>query len=188
MPDYFNTLDVPQTVDTRELLAVGEESVNRTAIGAATLGPASQQLRLVYVVARKTEIKTKVRTTTIGAAGATPSLVRFGVWSINAAGDGTLIASTANDTALFAGAGTAYEKTFSAPYTTQAGLTYAWGWLIVSAAAMPTFPGVNPTPAPELLIAPRLTGLIAGQADLPASFANASVTASSHRTYIAVLP
>ena len=120
------------------------------------------------------------------AAGATPTLIRVGLYEIAADGDGTLVAATANDTSLLAVANTAYEKALSAPYTLRRGQRYAAGLLVVTGATAPTIAGgASFSVATEGAEEPRMNGSIGSQTDLPASFAGGDVGVSGARHYIA---
>jgi hypothetical protein len=177
------------TTDTNALTA-GQETFSRLLINNVAGGGVSGVLRLTYFTARKTETITQVRVVSGStAAGATPTVVRFGLYSVAANGDIALIASTANDTALLATINTAYTKALSASVDLVAGTRYAFGILVVSAATMPTFLCLATTiGGSELNVAPRISALIAGQADLPASVANASLSAAALAFYAVVLP
>lgn len=182
-------LAVVQDVMLADQLASGESTMPRVVAGVTTIAHASQSLRLAYFTASKTETANSVRVLTGStAAGATPSLVRIGLYTIAANGDGTLVASTPNDTTLLAVVTTAYTKAFSAGYAKTAGERLAIGVLVVTAAAAPTLVGASSVIASESAMAPRLSGLIAAQANLPASFLAASVTDSAFRDYAALLP
>jgi hypothetical protein len=113
----------------------------RTGVGdvaAATSG----QLVLTYFTAKKTETILSATTWTGGtAAAATPTVNRYGVYSIAADGAGTLINQCAHDAALFATANTAYNKAFTAAFAKVEGQRYAFGVIVVTAGAMPTFFG-----------------------------------------------
>lgn len=197
MPDYFNTLDAPANVDARNLLTVGEENIPRE-LSSSTTGPSptSGQLRLSFWTARKTETITQGRMYTGGtAAGATPTLCRFGVYRVDADGSVVLVAACANDTALFAGATTGYTRTFTTfasgetSWVKRAGQRYGAACLVVSGAAMPNFAGVFQVgSAPENILSVPITGLLAGQTDLPTSTTLAALSASSSRFYMAVAP
>ena len=70
------------------------------------------------------------------------------------------------------------------------GQRYAVGLLVVTGATAPTVVSVN-TPAAasaELGIAPRLTGVVTGQTDVPASIAAASVADALGPFYAALTP
>ena len=167
--------------DTTNLLTVGEETFTRDFATTST-GMTSQALRLTYFTARKTETTTQVRVLT------TPTLCRVGLYSIASNGDGTLVASTANDTTLFAAASTAYTKSWSVAYAKVSGQRYAIGVLVVSSVTVPTIIAALLNTATEPAIDPRLSGSLGAQSDLPSSFTSASVAAASSRPYAAVLP
>lgn len=176
----------------QNLLTTGEETLSRemadsTAVSSSTSG----SLRLTYFTARKSETITQVRLYSGGtAAGATPTLCRIGLYTVAANGSLTaLVASTTNDTALFAAANTAYTKSWSSSYAKVAGQRYALGVLVVSGAAMPTFLGrVLGSAAEASTIAPILSASVSGQSDLPASVALGSLGTSGNRIYAALLP
>lgn len=170
-------------------LATGEESVSRELAMTAAAGGTSGQLRLAYFTARKSETSTQVRVYTGGTqAAATPSLCKIGIYSIAANGDGTLVASTANDTTLFANTSTAYTRSWSASFAKVAGQRYAIAPLVVSATTMPTFLGSIISSGTEAFVAPAVAGVISSLSDLPASFVAASVSTSGQRIYAAILP
>jgi len=176
---------------TANLVTTGEETFPRDLLSSSSaVAPISQSLRLTYFTARKTESTTQVRMYSGGtAAAATPSLCRIGLWSVAANGDLTLVASTANDTTLFAGTVTAYTRSWSAPYAKVAGQRYAIGALVVSATTMPTFGGSQVTYSAEGgSVAPVMGAVINSQADLPSSVAVGSLAASGQRLYAVILP
>ena len=170
-------------------LTVGEETIDRDNVTNVGLAISSQGLRLTYFTARASRSSTGVRAINNGAAGATPSLVRFGLYSIAADGAGTLRASTVNDTAVFATGNTPYTKNWSVAYDLVAGQRYAYGLLVVTAAATPTFHGCVALSGygAESGVAPRICGHLTGQADLPNSFADASLANSGQRFYAVIL-
>lgn len=154
---------------------------------SATLG-ASGAMRLSYLTAVETRsVSTAVTATGSTAAGATPTLVRFGLYSVDvASGDITLVASTANDTSLLAATTTEYAKALSSSYTVVAGQRYAAAILVVSGATIPTIAGNAPQAGSSTLLrTPRMSGLVSGQADLPATVASGSIAASGVRHWIA---
>lgn len=175
------------------LLTTGEETISRE-IAQGTLVPTSNQvLRLTYFRARKSETSTQVRLICGGtAAAATPTLIRIGVFSIDSSGNGTLIASTVSDTALFAAANTAYTKSWASSFSKVAGQIYALGVIVVTGVASPTLVGSAGSNglAVEWGLDPRLTGSISGVSDLPASFTAGTVATltTTQRIYAAILP
>lgn len=190
MADQFNILDQSLAYLQTQALTTGEETVPRHLVGSSTSSLSTQSLRLAFFTARKSETITQVRAVVSGtAAGATPSLVRFGLWIVDSSGNGTLVASTANDTSLFASTNTAYTKALSSSYTKVAGQRYAAGWLCVTATTAPQIFGASPTLGTETAVAPRTSGTWGGQSDLPASFTDANLgTASAQTPYTVLLP
>jgi hypothetical protein len=177
--------------DTRNLLTSGEETLARDQASSTTLAITSGDLRLTYFTARKSETTTQTRVISGGTpAGATPTLCRVGLYSIASNGDGTLVASVANDTALFAGASTVYTKSWSSSYAKVAGQRYAYGVIVVTGAATPTFVGVNSVGSitSEATLAPKLAATLASQTDLPGSFTDASLSTGARRFYAAIIP
>lgn len=171
--------------------AEGEEVLHRTFVtNNAASNPTSGQMRFTFFTARKSEAITKIRVYSGGtAAAATPTLARVGIYSVDSAGAGTLVASNANDTSLFAATSTAYTITLSATFNKIAGQRYAWAPLVVSGTTMPTFPGVSIATSLEASgRAPVMAGALSSQADLPLSFTAVSLTQSGHRIYAVLVP
>ena len=173
-------------------LTTGEEAFLRSLGNSNVLTLASQQLRLTYFTARKTETIASVRFALGGtAAGATPTLSRIGIWTADGAGALVAqIAATTNDTALFMGTiNTQVTKALTAPFVKQAGQRYAVGLVNVTAAANPTVCGNLATGLNvEVGLAPRLSGVVAAQADLPATLASGSIANDNARPYVALVP
>lgn len=170
-------------------LDVGEAVYQRVDITSSAATLASGSLRLSYFTAKVQEMISQVRfysgTT---AAGATPTLVRVGIYQVDeSTGDLTLVGSTPNDTTLLAATQTQYVKALSAPFLKERGRRYAVGILVVTAAAMPTLAGQTTTPASECAISPRTVAYTA-QTDLPASISAGSLTNGSSRIYFVLLP
>lgn len=174
---------------TSNLLTTGEATINRDLVGSAR-SLATQALHIVYFTARKTELVSQIRIASVGAAGATPSLVRIGWWTANAAG--ALLASvatTVSDTALLAGATTMYTKAFSASAMKIAGQRYAVGVLVVTATTAPTIAaGTWSSNVSEFGQSPRRAGFVAAQADLPATVASGSISDAANPLYAVLLP
>lgn len=171
------------------LVTSGEATLPRNiSIGNVTM--TSGFLRLAYFTARKSETINNVRIGTTGtAAGATPTLVRVGLYTVDGSGNLTLVASTANDTTLLAATNTAYTKALSAGYAKVAGVRYAVGVLVVTAAAAPTIMGLASSGATsEFGLTPRVTGSVSGQTDLPSSVAVGSIADTTNFPYIVVTP
>lgn len=193
-----NTSDVNKPVSTAQAAALGgmlsvvdngQETIPRMfAVNNITQN--SQTFRLTYFTARKSEAAANVVVTTTGTpAGATPTLIRFGLYSVAGNGDLTLVASTPNDTTLLAVANTEYSKALSAPFALTAGNRYAFGALVVTAATAPTVAGFAQAGSAAMTArAPRMGGFMAAQTDLPASVASGSVSSATGMTLALFTP
>jgi hypothetical protein len=162
----------------------GQETIRRTEATAATLTMSTGTLRLAYFVARRTATVTGIRVSSgTTAAGATPTLARFGLYAVDASGNLTLLSAITSDTAVFAGVSTSYTRTLAAAQTVQAGQQYAIGVLVVTAAAAPTVTGVNVAPGSEPQQAPVLANNLSAQSDLPSSITVGSLSATASVMY-----
>jgi hypothetical protein len=165
---------------------VGAVSMNRELATVGTTVMTSQLLRLTYFTAPRSFTCTRIQLLTGGtAAGATPTLVRAGIYEVNpTTGNLTLVASIPNDTTIFAAANAEYTRNLSVPYSVLAGKRLALGMLVVTAAAAPSITG---SPAPAAGIAnvlgwknpPAIAAQLAAQADLPAAPTHASLSATN---------
>lgn len=136
----------------------------------------SGRLYLSYATAYQTRTLTTGRVMTGNtAAAATPTLVRFALYTVASNGDLTLVASTVNDTALLSVTFTMYGKAYSTPYITIPGQRYAFGVLVVSGATMPTLMGPGTIDSSITAAAPRLSAHVPSLSDLPASVAVGSL-------------
>lgn len=150
-----------------------EEAFPRFLIREA-IGMASGTLNFSVFEARKSETINTLTAACTTAATATPTLARIGVWEWDDSLDqGTLIASTPNDTTFFSVANAVDSINLSAPWGKIGGRRYAIGVLIVSAAAMPTVVGYGRPFSSGLGVLlneiKRTCGVKAGLADLPAT-------------------
>lgn len=158
-----------------------------TVVG--TVGLVSGRVQWSYFTASKTATVSNARTftTSAGAAGATPTLCRVGLYAVNASTtDLTLVASTTNDTAMWAANGSTYSKTLSASVTLTAGVRYAVGVLVVTAATAPSLWGsssLNTAPN-QHAVAPRRQAQLSSQTDLPSSATEAGMANGSGRPYV----
>ena len=117
------------------------------------------------------------------AAAATPTLVRMGLYEVSAAGNMTLVASTANDTTLMASTNAFSTKALSASYALKKGQRYAAAVLVVSAAAVPTLVSQNVSNVVALINSlPQLLGSYSGQTDLPSTVTQANVNGAGSAT------
>lgn len=165
---------------------VGESVYDRLEIAPNAGVASSTTLQLSGFTALVSQNITQVRVVTgTTAAAATPTICRLGVYQRDQSTNlHTLVASTVNDTTLFAAASTTYTRPFSAAFNKVAGVDYLVGLLIVTGVALPTFVGPNASGNSAFgtdvqLAFPCVAGRVTGQADLPASFAGASITTGS---------
>lgn len=135
-----------------------------------SVGFSSGQLRFTHFTAQKSGTVNSLRVYTGStAAAATPTLCRLGLYAYDdASATYTFLGATANDTTLFAAAGTQYTKALTASVNKVAGQRYALGLLVVSATTMPNLLGI-PTGGSQDSTdgVPRLSANWAGQTDLP---------------------
>lgn len=185
------TNDVPvSTLDTRYAVIGGADSLTSSVVtlprwaAGSSLGVLKSNLVLTYFTCDKNvTVSNLTMVTGVVAAAATPTLVRFGLYSIDGSGNLTLIGSTPNDTTLFAAVTTAYTKAMSASVSLTQGTRYASGFVIVSAVAAPQLQGMSWSSSTELAIAPRLTG-VSAQTDLPATLTAGSVSINNGVYYM----
>lgn len=173
-------------------LTSGTTTIPRHLAGSNTaisLG-ASGTLRLVYFQAPRTETITQLAVVTgTTGAGATPTLVRWCVLFVAANGDLTLAGAIANDITALAAPSTRYLRSLTSSYGSVAGNWYAFGIMVVTGAALPTLAGISLNAATaQATAAPRISGQLAGQTDLPASILAGSVAASNALILGEVLP
>jgi hypothetical protein len=171
--------------------ASGEATFDRRFAAAGSAAYTSGTLFLSYFVAEKYEDITTLTLYTAGTAAATTTLIRYGVYSVASNGNITLVASTVNDTALLAATNTAYPKALSATWTKTPGTRYAVGMLFVGTTA-PTMVQLgtqSSTPIVNLYDTDYpISGAVAGQTDLPASVASASVTGTARVPFVLMTP
>lgn len=170
--------------DQSQLLATGEEAFDRRMGTGSGIGMTSGTFRLTYFTCRRAQTSTQVRTVSGStAAAATPSLCRVGLYTIDAAGAGTLVASTANTTSLWAATSTVYTTSWSVSYALTPGVRYAFGFLCVSSSTVPTLAGLGMSLGSEPNLAPRLSAALTSQSDLPGSFTDASLGTTGSTVY-----
>lgn len=176
-----------------DLLAVGQEVFSRSLATTNNQPLVNQKVQFTCFTARKSETVGQIRTLT-GSTGAaaTPTLCRLGLYTVDAtSGDMTLVASTPNDTSLWAASGQAYTKSFSSPYAVSRGARYAVAFLCTTGVAAPNLLLRTPlqtASSAEAALLPRLCGALTGQTDLPSSATQAGLAVSTLIPYAALLP
>lgn len=174
-----------------ELLADGSEGVFHRLLATSTAAGASNgNFRGPYFTCRKSQTITKIRTVVGSTNQIGATLCRIGLFTADASDNLTLVASTANDTSLWATANTVYDKALSSPtsYTVVRGQRYAIGMLVVGASQAPGLVGFTLGNSAIGNTAPRTGFLIGSQTDLPSSIATGSMTGSNVMTYAALVP
>ncbi len=167
-------------------LAVGEELLPRLSVNGAQTLNASGSLHLTYFTARKTETITTVQMVSDSTAATGTTLARMGIYSVNPnTGNLSLVAATTSDTALFNGAYTAFPKALAAPFNKTKGTRYAFAVLVVG-SGMPNISALVTPAGIDASAAPRLNGLVTGQADLPATI-NAGAVNGDYRIFQATM-
>ncbi|GAA4824362.1 right-handed parallel beta-helix repeat-containing protein [Streptomyces ziwulingensis] len=163
----------------------GQETIPRWAANnSASIAMSSGTLRLGYFTARRTATVTALRINSGStAAGATPTLVRAGLYSVDSAGALTLMSAITSDTTLLAAALTTYSRTLAAPQQVVAGQRYAIGVMVVTGATAPTLTGCLAATAGENSISPQLCSVITGQSDLPSSLAAGALSTTQSLIY-----
>lgn len=156
------------------LLTVGEEALPARLINSGALTSNNGIMRVTCFEARKGEQISQVRVISGSVAAVTPTLLRIGIYLIegeDSSYTGRLVASTANDTALFGAINTVYTKALTAPFWKTEGLRYGVGVLCVGAATAPNLTGlIAATPGASALAFDPPDGFtLSGQTDLPAS-------------------
>jgi hypothetical protein len=170
------------------LLATGEETMSRMlaqSVVIANIG-ASGDVVLTYFYGRKTEQVTQIAIPTGNqAAGATPTLCKMGLYTVDASGNLTLVGATANDTSLWSVTFAGNVRTMLAPVNKVQGQRYAMAAIVVSGAALPRFAGADTPSATRL---PIYAAKFSGQSDLPSNITNAQAIANSRTFYGELLP
>lgn len=171
--------------------ASGDETMPRYGVNNANITLTSGRLALTYFTATRSESVSQVRTAVNNVAAAGLTLARFGLYAIDGAGNGTLVAATANDTALWGAAFTVHTRALSTPVSKTAGGRYALGLLAVG-TTMPFLFGNQSIPQLGGSFGttgdPRISGQISALADLPASFTAGTVETNSPSIYSVLLP
>lgn len=183
-----NSTSLPAVLDTWTDGRVddGQETIPRwAASNSSSITMSSGTLRFGYFTARRTATVTAIRINSgTTAAGATPTLVRAGLYSVDATtGNLTLMSAITSDTSLLAAALTTYSRNLAANQTVQAGQRYAIGLIVVTGAAAPTAVGVLAATGGENSLSPALCAVLTSQADLPSSVTAGSLTQTQSLIY-----
>lgn len=156
--------------------ATGAFTMDPTAVNSIGIALTSGTVYFTYFTAPRTETVTQVIFPTGNtAAGATPTTVEWGLFTVDASGNLTQVAATVNDTTLYSAGYAKDAAALAASYQTVAGQRYALGLLVVSTAAMPTACGNDATSALSWNGPVRKMSTLTGQTAMPASVTAASL-------------
>lgn len=165
----------------------GEQTLPRYAATDFSTGVASGVLHLGFFTALSNAVVTTCGVYNGTTAHVTATITRFGLYTVDSGGAGTLVANTVNDTALLAASFNVYSKALASSYTFIRGQRYAAG--IIQLAATPATPLTAITSAQFVSggagTLPRISGELPGQTDLPSSFTHAGLSTSTRSPYLA---
>lgn len=171
---------------TGTLLASGFCNQKRAPGITTHIALVSGTLFLTYFRAPKTQPVNNIKYYSGGtAAGATPSLVKYALFTVATNGDITRVGLTANDTSIFVAANAANSRAVPEVPIVTKGQMLATGLLLVTAAALPTVLAqlaVGATSA-AMSVAPRMCAQVTAQADIAASYAAGSIANSGSRLF-----
>lgn len=164
-----------------EKLATSMTTLPRNATGVITM--TSNSIRFNYFTADKAMNVASITTiTSTTAAGATPTLCRYGLYNVEANGDLTLLGATTADTTTWASASVSYTRSLTSLVPVVRNQRLAIGVLIVTAAATPTIQGLFFN-ADAFSQEPRLSAAATATGDLPASVLAANLSSTSGVLY-----
>lgn len=119
--------------------------------------------------------------------GAAPTYCAMGIYQLNADNSLTLLGACANDTTLFSTTYSLNSRSLTTPVNTVMGQRYAFGFLIVSTASMPTMFGAGGTIC-DTASSPLIAAAVTGISSLPASVTSSGYSSTSWAYYGAVTP
>lgn len=169
-------------------LASGNWATGTNFSPGGNMGLGTGQLMLRYFTARvATPINTVATYCQVVHSGTGPTIERVGIWSLDANGIdlAALVASTANDTALWGTTGKR-TKALQAQWTPVVGQRYAIGALSVSVGTVAQIVGITGlVPSVTAIEGTPANGTITGLTDLPASGA---VVTRTNGPYAELIP
>jgi hypothetical protein len=169
-----------------QLMTNGEETAHRLLTSAA-ITLTSGTLYLTYFTARKSETITKLMMSVDSIAASGLTYAALGLYTVDGSGNGTLVASTANDTTAFGSTFSLYSPSLSSSYSKVAGQYYAFA-VLCTGTTMPSLTGRVGNSNLMATQGPRLTGTITSQSSLPASYTSGSVTTTGNFFFGAAKP
>lgn len=180
-------------VDRGSMLSSGQSVCDRRS-QQGSINPASGELWLSYFtgylgtigqLSRSTQVKVGV-TGTIAAA---LTIAKLGLYTISSVDQsGTLVASTANSTGSFGGANAPVTLPWQALFDLAYGQRFALAALFVGTTPPSMAAAQGGASSWVNSLGPRMHGKLTGQADLPASFAEASLSSVTAGPFGHILP
>ena len=163
----------------------GYMTLPRFSAAADFLAPASGDLALTYFTAG---IDRTISTVKISVGSAAPrlTLARVGIYTVDGSGDGTLVGNVASDTTMFNSNYSQVSKSLAASVDITGGTRCAVAVLQVGTTPANIFGAWN-NHAFQSGITPRLNAILPAQANLPASFTDASLSANNLAMWVALI-
>jgi hypothetical protein len=165
----------------------------RNTNGSVTL--TSGDLWLSYLTSYRGSLSggvvTQVQLRITGTAASGLTLARIGLYTVNSGTSAlALVASTTSDTTGWTATFGGVTKPLStgSPYTLQVGTRYALGVIFVGTTPPTLLQAVGSSDFALNATSPRLCGKLTGQADLPASVADASISTTGGSPYAILMP
>lgn len=169
----------PAAAGSTTALATGFGVMHRSA-ATGTGATATGRLNLVGFVAGSSFTCANI-TTYISSGNGSATVYKYGIYTLDASGNGTLVASTANSTATANSSGKA-TIALSSPYALVAGTKYAVAEVHVTGSG-PTYNTATAAGGSGAMnlggTQPFAAALLAAQTDLPASFTIGSLSVST---------
>jgi hypothetical protein len=171
------------------LTAAAENMPRWAATDSSGIDMQSGATRFAYVTAQANMTITRLAISSGDiAAGATPDLVRYGLYSVDASGGLTQLATTVSDTSALSVARQSYPLSLQTPVAITDGQLYAIAAIVHTAATAPTVMGVRCATAADTALSPRLTAFYQGGADLESSYLQSNLTDTPSVMYAVALP
>lgn len=175
-------------VEMFHLLTTGQETIPgaRALNSSNTIGMTSGSSRLTYFTARKSGAYTSIKLFSGSTVSSGLTIARAAIHSVASNGDTTVLASTTNDTTLFAATNTAYTKSLSATVNLVRGNRYAFELLELGTPGnkpgMAAFSGTggSSTLGAHTIDEPRVAALINGQTDIGTGYTAAAIAAATN--------
>jgi hypothetical protein len=172
---------------SNQQLASGETIIPRFGIGTAPLWVSGTMYLTYWTACRSETVNNLLMVCESALAAPGVTYAAFGVYSVDASGNLTQVAVTANDTTTFNTTFQTKQAATLAPWNKIGGQRYAFAGLMVSTGSMPNVAGYNGT-MPLSSNPPRICGTVISQSALQASYTAGNVSNSSSAYWGAVLP